>query len=92
MIVANVVSVIGSSLLPVASAMLLIKGILCFSFAVILSTISIEFFTTIPNRARTPMRAGNESGVEETANRIKTPEIERGITSMTIMAFLKEEN
>ena len=52
----------------------------------------IEFLTTIPKRASTPISAGKESGVWVSAKTIKTPEMESGITSITMMAFLKDEN
>ena len=34
-----------------------------FKLTEILSTIRIEFLTTIPNKASTPIRAGNDKGV-----------------------------
>ena len=58
----------------------------------ILSTIKIEFLTTIPNKARIPISAGNDSGIWAKAKMIKTPEIDKGITNMTIRALRNEWN
>ena len=55
-------------------------------------TIRIEFLTTIPNKAKIPIKAGNERGVLLRAKITKTPAIDRGITNITIIAFLNELN
>jgi len=54
------VKAIGSSLDAAPSAIASSKLILVFWFAAILSTINIEFLTTIPKSANTPTRAGND--------------------------------
>lgn len=89
---ANEVSAIGSSRLSEASTIAVWNSNPAFKFWLILSTIRIEFFTTIPKSARIPISAGNESGVWVTEKTMNTPETESGITSITISAFLKEWN
>ena len=57
------VKAIGSSLEAAASAIDCLNSIPVLTLAVILSTTKIEFLTTIPKRAKTPTRAGNERAV-----------------------------
>lgn len=90
--VATEVKAIASNLLDDASAIAGIRGIPIALFWTILSTIRIEFLTTIPNNAKIPISAGNDSGVLVKPKIIKTPEIDKGITNMTISARLKDAN
>ena|SRR3990167_314805 len=86
------VKAIGSNREEAPSDIDSIYGMPVLIFTTILSTTRIEFLTTIPKRAKTPIKAGNESGVFVRAKMIKTPDIERGITSITMSALLKELN
>ena len=76
MMVAKVVSAIGSSLEAEASPMDSTKLSPLLVFSTILSTIKIEFLTTIPNKAKIPIKAGKDSGVRVRANKINTPAID----------------
>ena len=91
-IVQKLVNAIGSNLLAAASAMASFNSIPDFSFLTILSTTKIEFLTTIPNNAKIPINAGKDSGILNRANIINTPDIESGITNITIVARLNDEN
>ena len=84
--VQSLVKMIGSNLEAPASAMASLKGIFCFRFRFILSTINIEFVTTIPNKANTPIRAGKDRGVPVSANTANTDETAKGMTISTIVA------
>lgn len=88
----NLVKIIGSMRLAPESATASIKGMPSFMFKLILSTINMEFVTTMPNKDRTPISAGNERGVLVNANTRKTDEMAIGITNRTIAACLKELN
>jgi len=74
---------IGSSLLSAASAIAGLRAIPTVLFRFILSTINMALVTTMPKRARTPIRAGNDSGVAVIPKTIKTPEMARGIRRRT---------
>ena len=86
------VKAIGSSLEDAASATDSVNSIPDSKLILILSTTKIEFLTTIPNSAKIPIRAGKDKGIWAKAKTIKTPEIDSGITNITIKAFLKDEN
>ncbi len=92
MIAAKEVRAIGSSLLTAPSTTLSINFMPIFSLADILSTTNIEFFTTMPKSANSPISAGKESGVPVRPKMIKTPDMESGITSITMIAFLNDPN
>ena len=83
---------IGSSLFDEASEIESIRFIFDFKLRFILSTKIIELLTTIPNRAKTPIKAGNESGIPKIAKIMNTPERANGITNITITAFLYDPN
>ena len=57
------VKAIGSNLEAAASATDSVNSMPVSWLIRILSTTKIEFLTTIPNRAKSPIRAGNERGI-----------------------------
>ena len=80
----NFVRTIGSSRDAPASASASANGICSCKLIFILSTINIEFVTTIPNSDKIPIRAGNDSGVPVSANATKTLDTASGITIRTM--------
>ena len=91
-IVQSEVSAIGSRREAAASATDSVNSMPVSWLIKILSTIKIEFLTTIPNKARIPISAGNDSGIWAKAKMIKTPEMDNGITNITINALRNEWN
>lgn len=86
--VQSLVRMIGSSLDAPASASASVNGMCSRRFIFILSTINMELVTTIPNSDKTPMSAGNESGVPVSANATNTLDTASGMTIRTIVACL----
>jgi len=88
MIVVSELKNIGSTLEAAASVIASINFNPTFRFWFIFSTITIELFTAIPNKAKIPIKAGKDKGVPVNAKMINTPEIASGITIRIIKAFL----
>src|SRR6266705_1891633 len=68
------------------------KAMPLFRLSSILSTRMMEFLTTMPNRAKIPMRPGKPSDTSNTAIPRNTPIRASGIGTRTINAFLNELN